>query len=50
MFEYQDQITGYTIRQFTSGPDRNAKQYFTCENFSVDDRFFFFTKQVLKNW
>ena len=47
MFEYQDKITGYTIRQYTDGPERNAKLYFTCENFSVDDRYFFFTKTEL---
>ena len=44
MIEYRDPITGYTVRKYTEGPERNAKLYFTCENFSVDDRYFFFHK------
>ncbi len=41
---YRDPVTGYEIRQYTFGPERNAKLYFTTENFSVDDRYFFFEK------
>ena len=48
MIEYRDTITGYTIRKYTEGPERNAKLYFTCENFSVDDKYFFFMKQQLE--
>ncbi len=44
MLEYRDAKTGYLIRQYTEGPERNAKLYFTSENFSVDDRYFFFNK------
>ena len=44
---YQDPITGYEVRRYTTGPERNAKLYFTCENFSTDDRYFFFMKQEL---
>lgn len=42
---YKDKKTGYEITQYTTGPERNAKLYFTTENFSVDDRYFFFNKQ-----
>lgn len=42
MIEYKDPITGYTCRRYAEGPDRHAKLYFTCENFSTDDRYFFF--------
>ena len=41
---YRDPITSYEIRRYTDGPERNTKLYFTCENFSVDDRYFFFHK------
>lgn len=47
MITYQDKVTGYTVRKYTEGPERNAKLYFTCENFSVDDKYFFFMKQQL---
>ena len=47
MIEYRDPITGYMVRKYTEGPERNAKLYFTCENFSTDDRYFFFMKQQL---
>lgn len=47
MLEYRDPITGYMVRRYTEGPERNAKLYFTCENFSTDDRYFFFMKQQL---
>ena len=47
MIEYRDPVTGYAVRRYTEGPERNAKLYFTCENFSVDDRYFFFMKQQL---
>ena len=47
MIEYQDAITGYTCRRYAKGPDRHAKLYFTCENYSLDDRYFFFTKERL---
>ena len=36
----------YDIRQYTHGPQRNTKLNFTSENFTADDRYFFFTKQV----
>ena len=45
---YRDPVTGYEIRRYTNGPERNAKLYFTCENFSVDDKYFFFMKQQLE--
>ncbi|MDR0898515.1 MAG: oligogalacturonate lyase family protein [Oscillospiraceae bacterium] len=45
MFTYQDAKTGYTIRQYTKGPGRNAKLYFTTENFTPDNRFFFFNRE-----
>ena len=48
MIEYRDPITGYTVRKYTEGPERNAKLYFTCENFSLDDKYFFFMKQQLE--
>ena len=38
MIEYRDPITGYQIRRYTEGPARNAKLYFTTENFSTDDK------------
>ena len=44
MIEYRDPITGYMIRKYTDGPERNAKLYFTTENFSVDDKYFYFNK------
>ena len=47
MLEYIDPVTGYAVRRYTEGPERNAKLYFTCENFSTDDRYFFFMKQQL---
>lgn len=47
MIEYRDPVTGYSVRRYTEGPERNAKLYFTCENFSLDDRHFFFMKQQL---
>ena len=27
---YTDPITGYEIRKYTEGPERNSKLYFTC--------------------
>ena len=47
MQEYRDAITGFTVRRYTEGPERNAKLYFTSENFSEDDKYFFFNKQQL---
>ncbi|MBR6029339.1 MAG: hypothetical protein IKP40_09635 [Clostridia bacterium] len=44
---YQDAVTGFTVRQYTEGPERNAKLYFTSENFSTNDQYFFFNKQQL---
>ena len=44
MLEYRDPITGYLVRRYTEGPERNAKLYFTSENFSVDDRYFYFNR------
>lgn len=46
--EYRDAITGYTVRKYTEGPERNAKLYFTSENFSPDDQWFYFNKQQLE--
>lgn len=46
MTVYQDPGTGYTIRQYSKGPERNAKLYFTTENFTTDDRFFFFNRHT----
>ena len=43
---YRDAITGHEIRKYTNGPERNAKLYFTTENFSLDDRFFFFNRNT----
>ena len=48
MVEYRDAITGFTVRRYTEGPARNAKLYFTTENFSTDDRYFFFNHQQLE--
>ena len=45
MKTYRDAVTGYEVTQYTFGPERNSKLYFTCENFSADDRYFFFMKQ-----
>ena len=47
MLEYKDPITGYQVRRYTEGPDRNAKLYFTTENFSADDRYFYFNRTPL---
>ena len=46
MITYRDPITGYQVNRYTDGPERNAKLYFTTENFSVDDRYFYFNKDV----
>lgn len=46
MVEYRDPVTGYMVRRYTEGPERNAKLYFTTENFSVDDKYFCFNKDV----
>lgn len=43
---YRDAVTGYEIRQYTQGPERNTKLYFTTENFTVDDRFYFCNRQI----
>lgn len=45
MFTYKDPKTGYTIRQYTKGPGRSSKLYFTTENFTTDDRYFFCNRQ-----
>jgi len=45
---YRDAVTGYEVRRYTDGPERNAKLYFTCENFSTDDKYFFFMKQRMQ--
>ncbi len=47
MHIYRDAVTGYDIIRYTAGPERNAKLYFTCENFSADDRYCYFMKQQL---
>lgn len=43
---FRDEITGYEIKKYTSGPLRSAKLYFSTENFSEDDRWFFFERTV----
>ncbi len=45
MIEYRDPITGYKIRRYAEGPERNSKLYFTSENFTVDDQYFFFNRR-----
>ena len=45
MRTYRDKLTGVAITQYTAGPMRNAKLYFTTENFTVDDRYFFFNRE-----
>lgn len=47
MKSYRDGRTGYEVWQYTFGPERNAKLYFTTENFSADDRYFFFTRECV---
>ena len=49
MVEYRDSVTGYTVRRYTEGPARNAKLYFTTENFSTDDKYFYFNHQQLED-
>ena len=49
MHIYRDAMTGYEVRQYTTGPERNAKLYFTTENFSADDRYFFFTQSRVES-
>lgn len=49
MSVYQDPKTGYEIRRYAVGPMRNAKLYFTTENFTTDDQYFFFNRQVADN-
>ncbi|MFH1512278.1 MAG: oligogalacturonate lyase family protein [Bacillota bacterium] len=46
MFTYIDAATGYTVTQYTKGDMRNAKLYFTTENFAADDRSFFFRRYL----
>ena len=29
MIEYRDSVTGYLVRRYTEGPERNAKLFFT---------------------
>lgn len=43
---YNDSVTGFEIRQYTQGPERHTKLYFTTENFTVDDCCFFCNKQI----
>jgi len=45
-FTYTDPATGFAVTQYTKGDIRNAKLYFTTENFSCDDRSFFFRRYV----
>ena len=45
-FTYTDSETGYTITQYTAGEIRNAKLYFTTENFAEDDQSFFFRRYL----
>ena len=42
MISCKDPVTGYTVTRYTEGGMRNAKLYFTTENFSLDDRYFYF--------
>ena len=44
MKAYRDARTGYEVCQYTEDSARNAKLYFTTENFSADDRYFFFER------
>ena len=44
MKKYIDAKTGYEICQYTFGPERNAKLYFSTENFTPDDRYFIFQR------
>jgi len=46
MVTYADPETGLEIRRYTEGPGRNSKLYFTTENFTADDKFFFFNRQT----
>lgn len=46
LFSYTDPETGFEIQQYTKGPERSAKLYFTTENFTQDDQFIFFNKNV----
>jgi oligogalacturonide lyase len=41
LFEYKDPETGYVIKQFTNGKERSSKFYFTTENFTSDNKYFF---------
>lgn len=41
---YQDSGTGLEIRQYTQMPERNTKLYFTTENFTLDDKYFFLNR------
>lgn len=41
---YRDKKTGYEISKYTHDSVRNAKLYFTTENFTTDDRCFFFNR------
>ncbi|MDR1598268.1 MAG: oligogalacturonate lyase family protein [Oscillospiraceae bacterium] len=43
---YADPGTGYEVRRYTTGPHRNSKLYFTTENFTPDDQFFFMNSQT----
>ena len=45
-FTVTDPATGFAVTQYTAGDTRNAKLYFTTENFAPDDRSFFFRKYV----
>ena len=44
MKKYIDAKTGYEICKYTFGPERNAKLYFSTENFTPDDRYFIFQR------
>ena len=44
-FRYTDNVTGYEITQYTSANVRSRKPYFTTENFTPDDRYFFFERK-----
>ena len=41
---YKDEKTGYEIFKYTHDSVRNAKLYFTTENFTTDDQYFFFRR------
>ena len=43
--KYIDSVTGYEITQYTNASVRSAKPYFTTENFTPDDKYFFLQRE-----